>query len=93
MERIQHLKNYKKIKEDIDFGENVIVITRWAFYNTKAKMLASSFEHWFYECESEKAILFTNEFKDLKIWIPKAHVLYYNKDKSPEITKMYAPIE
>lgn len=93
MERIQHLKNYKNIEEDIAFGENVIVVTKWAFYNTKAKMLASSLEHWFYEGESEKAILFTNEFKDLKIWIPKSHVMYYNKDKSPEITKIFVGLE
>lgn len=93
MNRFENLKNYNNIKEEIDFGENVIVITKWAFYNTKAKLLASSNEHWFYENESEKAILFTNEFKDLKIWIPKNHVIYCNKDRSPEITKIFVGLE
>lgn len=89
MKRIEHLKNYVKIKEAIEFGENVIVVTKWASDKTKAAMLVG-FDCFFYEMETEKAMLFVNESKDRKIWLPKSQIIYYNKEeKGKQITKVF----
>lgn len=93
LKNIENLKNYKNIKEAIDLGENVVVVTKWAYTNTAATRLADGFDCYFFETETEKAILFVNENKNKKIWLPKSQILFFNnKEKGLQITKVFIGI-
>lgn len=92
MQKLENLKNYEHIKKAMDHGDNVIVVTQWAAMNIDGvSELTSPYEIYFYEKETEKAILFVNEWKDKKIWLPKSQVIYYEKT-SVQITRVFAGI-
>lgn len=90
---IENLKNYEFIKKDIDFGENVLVVKKWIFENNpKIANIKNPFlESYFLENETDKAVIFKDEFKINTICIPKSQILYLEKNNT-EITKLYVGI-
>lgn len=87
---IENLKNYEFIKKDIEAGENVLVITKWIFeINPKIGDIINPFlDCYFFEKETEKAVILKDELKINTIYIPKSQILYLEKN-STEITKLY----
>lgn len=89
---LENLKNYENIKSAMDAGDNVVVITKWAALNTKANELVNPAESYFFEKETDKAVLFTNEMKTKNVWLPKSQIIFLEKSQK-EITKLFMGIE
>lgn len=95
MNNLENLKDLKQ-RNVVATAGNGIVLKRWFVLKNMELFKNINFsETYFFEKETDKALLFVNEDKSIKQWLPKSVVVYWTLpyDSGTEITSFYAEVE